>query len=934
MKTRLFAWALLLAITLNVNAINTTTTVNAVSSTVTLSTNVDYVITGTTPFTGNGKVDITNTEHAVLIIQNIRPSVVISNHLKNRVYINGVQAVNGENCQVKMYAQGSIIMPYGKDFKPLTVYSEQNFGGTAVNDFGLEHSGGFMNTLSEEKLNNQIRSFKLKRGYMVTFATGKSGWGYSRCFIADKEDLEFAELPAVFDGRITSYRIFQWYDAQKKGLASDTRASANSLLGTSWCYDWAEGSTHLPDRECVPHQIYVAWPSAAACGSATYACHMKTNNEPGNSADDRPQDVETILNQWQELMRTGMRLCSESSHDGSWSHLDQFIAEIDKRGWRCDILDLHCYWASGFDNMQYYYEKYGNRPIWISEFVWGASWNNNGIFATDRSFSTANQQKNLDAMKGILTSLNNSPYVERYAYWNGEADCSKLIRGESEMSLTGNYYRDMNSGLAYRKEYEKIPNVVYSAPTNVTGAWVNLEKRICKLFWEDANYDLLKEMQVQRRKVGATRYTTVGIVKPIDQDGKNKRSCTYQDTITGTGEYEYRIVNITAENAQYPSSPIKINSEIPYATVENGTYYLKNVESGLFMTQGSHWGTCSSFDEIGIDITFTQLPNGKYTLDTRVFNGSNHYLGVDGYVDAAIAEWALIEQQNNTYAFTIDEAKYLGYDGSSTVNIDLTDPTNASARWQLITKEERIEELYEATPDEPMNASFFISGGGFNKLDERVKSWSDAPGTGGYNAWEESNFCGEKWNTASFDVAQELKGLPNGNYILRAQGFYRMGGGGNNPDLAAQRHQSGTETLNAMLYANDESIPLMSIIEGAQRNKFTYGESISTTYGYVPQNMESAASAFSQGLYEHELPVTVTDGTLRIGVKKTVASSNDWTIFDNFRLYYYGTDETTGIPAMPVYKPQPTPIYDLIGRRVENPAKGIYIVNGKKVVIK
>ena len=126
----------------------------------------------------------------------------------------------------------------------------------------------------------------------------------------------------------------------------------------------------------------------------------------------------------------------------------------------------------------------------------------------------------------------------------------------------------------------------------------------------------------------------------------------------------------------------------------------------------------------------------------------------------------------------------------------------------------------------------------------------------------------------------------------------------------------------------------MSIIEGAQRNKFTYGESISTTYGYVPQNMESAASAFSQGLYEHELPVTVTDGTLRIGVKKTVASSNDWTIFDNFRLYYYGTDETTGIPAMPVYKPQPTPIYDLIGRRVENPAKGIYIVNGKKVVIK
>ena len=579
MKTRLLAWALLLAITLNANAINTTTTVSSVSSTVTLSSNVDYVITSATPFTGNGKVDITNTEHAVLIIQNIRPSIVISSHLKNRVYINGKQAVDGENCQVKMYAQGAIIMPYGKDFKPLTVYSEQNFGGTAVNDFGLEHSGGFMNTLSEDKLNNRIRSFKLKRGYMVTFSTGKSGWGYSRCFIADKEDLEFAELPVVFDGRISSYRVFQWYDAQKKGLASDTRAGANSLLGTSWCYDWATGFSHLPDRECVPHQIYVAWPSAAACGSATYACHMKTNNEPGNSADDTPQSVEVILNQWQDLMRTGLRLCSESSHDGSWAHLDEFIAAVDSRGWRCDILDLHCYWSGGFDNMKYYYEKYGNRPIWISEFVWGASWNNNGIFATDRSFSTENQQKNLDAMKGILTSLNNSPYVERYAYWNSEADCSKVLRGESEMSLTGEYYRDMNSGMAYRKAYEKIPNVVYSRPDNVTGAWANQKAGIYKLSWEDTNGDMFKEIQVQRRNVGKEQYDVIEMIQPVDQNAK-KCVYAYQDTLVEAGEYEYRIVYVTAEDKMMASDVFRVakSSVQDTETIKYGEFSLVNVE--------------------------------------------------------------------------------------------------------------------------------------------------------------------------------------------------------------------------------------------------------------------------------------------------------------------------------------------------------------------
>ncbi|MBR3858678.1 MAG: hypothetical protein IKJ18_01480 [Bacteroidaceae bacterium] len=608
MKLKQLACVLLLSFGLTTNAANTITKVTQVSTEVTLSTDVDYIITGTTPFTGSGKVNITNTEHAVLIIQNIRPSAVISNHLRSRVFINGAQAVNGQNCQVKMYAHGAIIMPYSKDFKPLTVYSEPNFGGTAVNDFGLEHSGGFMNTLTEEKLNNQIRSFKLKRGYMVTFATGKGGWGYSRCFIADKEDLEFAELPTHLDARISSYRVFQWYDAEKKGLASDTRESANSLLGTSWCYDWAAGFSHLPDRECIPHQIYVAWPSASACGSATYACHMKTNNEPGNSADDRPQDVETILDQWQELMRTGLRLCSESSHDGSWAHLDEFIAEVDRRGWRCDILDLHCYWSVGFDkgNMENYYNRYGKRPIWISEFVWGASWNNNGIFATDRTFSEANQQKNLDAMKGIFASLNESPHVERYAYWNSEADCSKLLRGESELSLTGKYFQTMQSGMAYRKEYEKIPNVVYSAPTNVTGDWADQRAGIYKLSWEDTNGDMLNEIQIQRMSDDEEGFVTIKSIMPSDQNGK-KITYTFQDTLTSAGIYEYRVINVTAENRMLVSPSFKAS------------------RSSILSSSIIHYGEIImvGLDEIKIGYNESFEENPAIFMGTATINNSN-----------------------------------------------------------------------------------------------------------------------------------------------------------------------------------------------------------------------------------------------------------------------------------------------------------------------
>lgn len=572
------------------NAANEPNTVYQVTEEVTVSENVDYIIAHTTPFVGEGKVNITNTDHAVVIFQSIRPSLVIKNHLKDRVFINGEQAVNGTNCQVKMYAHGAIVMPYAKDIKPLTVYSEQDFGGTAVNDFGLENSGGFMNTLSDAKLNNQIRSFKLKRGYMVTFAVGKSGWGYSRCFIADKEDLELATLPVSLDGRISSYRVFQWYDAEKKGLASDTRMSANDLLASSWCYTWGVGSDMRPDHECIPHRIHEGWPNPADCGKANFSCHMKTNNEPGNSADDSPNTVEEILNNWQTLMRTGMRLCSESSHDGSWAHLDQFIAEIDKRGWRCDILDLHCYWASGFDNMKYYYDKYGKRPIWISEFVWGASWNNNGIFNSDRSFSQANQQKNLDAMKGIFASLNSSPYVERYAYWNSEADCSKLLRGESELSLTGKYFQTMQSGMAYRKEYEKVPNVVYTAPSALAGAWTDQTAGAFKLNWTDTNGDMLSEIRVQRKLESEIEaaYQTIATISPKDISGKSL-SYFYTDTLPASGVYEYRVVNVAPTGKDYYSATT-----------------VKAAKSSVMAAEQMQYGELVMLDGSEIQLNFTE----------------------------------------------------------------------------------------------------------------------------------------------------------------------------------------------------------------------------------------------------------------------------------------------------------------------------------------
>ena len=438
-------------------AANTKESVDQVTTAVNLTQDVDYVVTGETPFTDEGVVNIKNTEHAVLIIERVKPSKVISTWLTGHVTINGEVAKNGTNCQVRLYGtRGAMILPYASTMKPLTVYSEQNFQGESSSNFGLENDGGYMVTMTDKQLNNRIRSFKLKRGYMVTFATQKSGYGYQRCFIANSEDLEFATLPQILDAKISSYRVFKWNTAGKKGLASSTDGTACNALNVISCYGWDQGHDMGPDVECVANHIYEDYPSSSTCGKATWTCHMKTNNEPKNSSDDKPQSLETILGNWQNLMRTGMRLCSPSSWDGSdytdgSGFIKTFLDSVDARGWRCDLVDLHCYWLiDNFNNLGTMHSKY-KRPLWISEWIWGASWNSNGAFGsgvTDGDIAWAVGQ--------ICNKLNSYGYVERYFDWNSETK-GKVYSG-GVTSQVGKYYANMLTGMGYNKSYEKVPN--------------------------------------------------------------------------------------------------------------------------------------------------------------------------------------------------------------------------------------------------------------------------------------------------------------------------------------------------------------------------------------------------------------------------------------------------------------------------------------------
>ncbi|MBR6590420.1 MAG: dockerin type I repeat-containing protein [Bacteroidaceae bacterium] len=313
----------------------------------------------------------------------------------------------------------------------------------------------------------------------------------------------------------------------------------------------------------------------------------------------------------------------------------------------------------------------------------------------------------------------------------------------------------------------------------------------------------------------------------------------------------------------------------------SGTYYMKNVAAGKYLTGGNAWGTQASLGVHGLDIKAEVLENGKYTLDSNVPNGTNKYLGSIGYIDCEATEWTLVEVAPQTYAITADGVNYIGYDGSTTVvNLALTDATSPAAHWEFITKDDLIADMASATATNPVDATFFIVGQGFNRGDtNRNTVWQGGPVTGGNN----DNMVAEKWN-CNFDIYQDLTGLPNGFYKLSAQGFYRAGNGG---ATSMERY--------AYLYANEVSTPLQNINVEAGNSVFESGN-VSTVegMGIVPNNMQAASAGFTAGLYaDNSVLVEVTDGTLRIGVKKDTLITSDWTMFDNFELTYYGTEKPT-----------------------------------------
>ncbi len=152
----------------------------------------------------------------------------------------------------------------------------------------------------------------------------------------------------------------------------------------------------------------------------------------------------------------------------------------------------------------------------------------------------------------------------------------------------------------------------------------------------------------------------------------------------------------------------------------------------------------------------------------------------------------------------------------------------------------------------------------------------------------------EYFGTSAFDIFYTTEDvLPSGNYVLKAQGFQRPGSYG---DVYTDYVTNSTDNTTAYLYASESSIKLQNMWAEAQTSAL--GSCISYEDYYIPDNMEGAGDCFDAGLYENTLSFSTTSaGTITFGVRSAAVSTNYWTIFRNFRLYYTGDATTSEVTS-------------------------------------
>lgn len=173
------------------------------------------------------------------------------------------------------------------------------------------------------------------------------------------------------------------------------------------------------------------------------------------------------------------------------------------------------------------------------------------------------------------------------------------------------------------------------------------------------------------------------------------------------------------------------------------------------------------------------------------------------------------------------------------------------------------------------------------------------------------------WGATSWEASlSQTVSLPNGRYSVKAAGRASAG-------------------VTLTLHANENSvaIPAVGDVGGTIATDGTEWADVATG---IAAGKTFANGNAGRGWNYVSVDAEVTEGALTVAAKGVSTTQYQWASVDDFKLYCLGVPVENGIENIGTVKN--AVIYTISGKRVEGNVKslekGIYIVNGKKVLVK
>ena len=349
-----------------------------------------------------------------------------------------------------------------EDVKFLTLSKTDNFGmpKTVLYPDSVYTSYSLIDPLftpMPQGFEDQVISFRLPKGYMAVFAENSDGTGESVCYVALDSGIN-AILPQRLQNNVSFVRYKAISNMDKKGTAS-IRDSTVQALGGQWFYGWSLNRASLPNQQFVA----MTW-GKGNCTDINVAYlvrrsdvdHLLSFNEPDNVSQSNIQVIDTAIERYKIMQKTGLRLGApvttqdQVSGVGQW--LPRFMEQALLKKIRIDYLPVHWYdWGNQTNNkatdsltadavfkrfvayIGKVHATYPALPIWVTEF--------------NANVNRTSPEVHKFFMKMAVDWMNNTPYIERYAYFFPKP----VPEVNADFSLTdaGAYWKSLSSAKAF-----------------------------------------------------------------------------------------------------------------------------------------------------------------------------------------------------------------------------------------------------------------------------------------------------------------------------------------------------------------------------------------------------------------------------------------------------------------------------------------------------